>query len=102
MVDVEKQYNTPRTHDEEILEDIRRGVVSEQKIHDFSRIVISNRFFANGRSDPDYLEKIMLAMEEGLLRRKLMTKSFVSMFELHLWPPYLRIERQRYMEDMDI
>ena len=102
MVDGEKQYNTPRTHDEEVLEDIKRGVVSEQKIYAFSRIVILNRSVDNSRSGLAYLEKLMLATEEGLLRRKLMTKSFVSKFELSLWPPYLKIERQRYLDNVDI
>ena len=102
MVDGEKQYNILRTHDEEILEDIRRGVVSEDKIHAFSRVVTLNRSFHERRLDLDYLENLILAMEEGLLRRKLMTKSFVSKFELRLWPPYLMIERQRYLDRVDI
>ena len=102
MINGEKRYNTLRTHDEEILEDIRRGIVSEEKIHAFSRIVILNRTFDKSHFDIDYVEKLMLAKEEGLFRRKLMEKSFVSKFELSLWPPYFKIEKQRYWDNVDI
>ena len=102
MLDDERDYNISKIHDEEILEDVKRGIVSEHKIHALSRMVILNRSFYDRRFDPDYSEKLILAMEEGLLRRKLMTKSFISKFELRLWPPYLKIERQRYLDKVDI
>ena len=102
MIDGKNQHNTLKPHDEELLEDIKRGVVSERKIHAFRRMVTLHRSFHKSRFDFDYVEKLILATEEGLLRRKLMEKSFVSKFELSLWPPYLKIEKQRYMDNVDI
>ena len=98
MIDSGRNYNISKTHDEEILDELKRGIVSEHRIDPFVRFIITRRLWDRDM-DIDFIEKLMLAKEEGLTRRKLGTESYVSKFELSLWPPYLKIERQRYLDD---